>query len=835
MNKHTIRIRNWTHFFHGLLASAGLAMALSPLTRLVAAEPTAQPNPYHGGPNAGLSVVGKQSSGTLEEDFANPPVQARPMVWWHWMGKNISTEGITKDLEAMKSAGIGGATIFNITSGRPPITNTPWPENEYYSAAWWALVEHAAREADRLGLKIGLHNCPGYEASGGPWITPERSMKMVVWTKTSIPGGKAVEAKLPQPTAKLNFYRDIGVVAVPDGAEAPSTALLDLSTCMSAGGALKWNAPNGNWLVYRFGYTSTGTTCRPVPEGMTALECDKLSAADSKFHFEQAFNPIREHIGPLVGKSFNHICFDSYEAGRNTNWTEGFRDAFKKRNGYDPLVWLPILDKFVIDSAELTKRFQNHFRDTISDLFIENSFRQAKTMINAMGLQMYLEPYDGPFEMLQAAKVADLPMYECFTDDEQGYQARLYNSQALAKAGKKIIGSEAFSARPWICKWSETPATLKKYGDRNWLNGVNLFFLHTWVHQPFGDEVKPGLTMGWWGTHFGRNQTWFEPGKAWIAYLSRSQALLQRGEMVTESGDCITKPKQSFIHRRDGGSDIYFFANLENSPVLTAVSLKGTGRLPELWNPENGTRRTAPVWSINNGRTELALYLEANTSVFIVLCQPTTETASRPLPQAKTAPAPLAVEGPWEVDFGRVGKISMPALVSWTQSDQPAVKYFSGTAIYRQTIDVPADWLSAGGGGVLLDLGSVRELARVRINGVDCGVSWHAPFRVEVGSALKPGRNILEIEITNTWANRLIGDEYEAEDYEQTKPQGWYVKSQYDPIGRSLVAFPEWILKNQPRPTKRQTFCTWNYFTKNSPLLESGLLGPVQLRVADAP
>lgn len=117
---------------------------------------------------------------TLEEEFTHPPVAARPYVWWHWMGSNISKGGITRDLEAMKAAGIGGATIFHLTSavtvGATPTANCPWPDITYRSPKWWDLMRHAAAEADRLGLDLGMHNCAGYSTTGGPWIGPERGM-----------------------------------------------------------------------------------------------------------------------------------------------------------------------------------------------------------------------------------------------------------------------------------------------------------------------------------------------------------------------------------------------------------------------------------------------------------------------------------------------------------------------------------------------------------------------------------------------------------------------------------------------------------------------------------
>ncbi|MDR0685868.1 MAG: hypothetical protein LBF79_00175, partial [Dysgonamonadaceae bacterium] len=127
---------------------------------------------------------------SLARKFPSPSDDYRPHVWWHWLGGNFQKEGITKDLEAMKEAGIGGATIFNIASSvqnsHAPIGNNPWPEQTFRSPAYWDAFRHAAAEADRLGLILGLHGTPGYSTTGGPWITEERCMKSVTSSKTTI-------------------------------------------------------------------------------------------------------------------------------------------------------------------------------------------------------------------------------------------------------------------------------------------------------------------------------------------------------------------------------------------------------------------------------------------------------------------------------------------------------------------------------------------------------------------------------------------------------------------------------------------------------------------------
>jgi hypothetical protein len=145
----------------------------------------------------------------MEQGFENPPDSAKPHVWWHWMNGNITKEGITADLEAMKDAGIGGAQIFNAAEGIPhgPI--------QFNSPEWIDMVKHAASEAQRLGLELCIHNCAGWSSSGGPWNTPEHNMKFVTTSEARAQGPAAFKAKLAQPPTNLDFYKDIAVVAFP--------------------------------------------------------------------------------------------------------------------------------------------------------------------------------------------------------------------------------------------------------------------------------------------------------------------------------------------------------------------------------------------------------------------------------------------------------------------------------------------------------------------------------------------------------------------------------------------------------------------------------------------
>jgi len=158
-----------------------------------------------------LPVLAQNQLNTV--DFQTPPQSARVHTWWHWINGNITKEGITKDLESMNQQGISQATILNVGSWTPMEINVP--PVKFNSPNWWEMFKWALQEANRLGITIGVHNCDGWSTSGGPWITPELSMKQYVWTKTTVEGGKEISVQLEKPQVVQDFYRDVAVVAFP--------------------------------------------------------------------------------------------------------------------------------------------------------------------------------------------------------------------------------------------------------------------------------------------------------------------------------------------------------------------------------------------------------------------------------------------------------------------------------------------------------------------------------------------------------------------------------------------------------------------------------------------
>jgi hypothetical protein len=250
-----------------------------------------------------------------------------------------------------------------------------------------------------------------------------------------------------------------------------------------------------------------------------------------------------------------------------------------------------------------------------------------------------------------------------------------------------------------------------------------------------------------------------------------------------------------FVHRKLAGGDLYFVDNRSEQTQVVNAEFRIIGKVPELWYAEDG--RVKPTsFTIANGHTSIPLTLEPWGTVFVVFRRHTSEV-SHVLPAVRESQVATLV-GPWNIAFqpdrGAPASITVDKLASWTESTVAGVKYFSGTGTYTKSINADANWFTKGA-TIYLDLGDVKNIAEVKINGKNLGIVWHAPYRVDATNAFKLGANLVQIKVVNTWVNRIIGDQ-------------------------------------QPGAT-RYTFTTTNSYKATSPLLSSGLLGPVNVIKAE--
>ncbi len=502
----------------------------------------------------------------LEEGFRHPPDWARPWVYWFWLNGYINKEGISADLQAMKKVGIGGVLIMEVDQGTPP------GKIQFASKEWRELFKFVVSQADKLGLKVNMNNDAGWTGSGGPWIPPELAMQRLTWSEITVEGPKSIRLSLPQPPTSLNFYRDIAVLAIPyltNQAIIPNwqgkavfnyypqpfhfpvhfldvgrpiliKQVIDLTSKLNSRGELEWDVPAGKWRIIRFGYTPTGAQNAPSPASGRGLECDKLSREAVEFHFNSFIKKLIEDVGPLAGKSFVATHIDSWEVGLQ-NWTPKMREEFWKRRGYDLIPFLPALIGYVVESREVSERFLWDFRRTISELLLENYAGVMRELANKYGLHLTIEGYTTSLtDEFAYGGQADEPMGEFWSWGRYGASSTCTEMASAGHThGKRVIGAEAFPADAGE-RWLGYPGNIKDLADWAFCEGINRLVVHRYAFQPWLD-VKPGMTMGPWGLHYERTQTWWEQSKAWHNYLARCQFLLQQGLFVADF--CLLVPE----------------------------------------------------------------------------------------------------------------------------------------------------------------------------------------------------------------------------------------------------------------------------------------------------
>ncbi|MBN2506965.1 MAG: hypothetical protein JXQ71_09750 [Verrucomicrobia bacterium] len=543
----------------------------------------------------------------LETGFRQPPASARPWVYWFPLDGNITSNGITLDLEAMRRVGIGGVLYMETDQGAPP------GPAKFAGPLWRDLFKHLCAEADRLGLEVNMNNDAGWCGSGGPWITPELSMQRVVWAETNVTGPRRFDAVLPQAKPVRDFYRDIAVFAFPTPASnhviphlrgksahtteeiplraafpkltaeavVPRDRWVNVTSKLGRDGRLSWDVPAGSWTLLRLGHTTTGKDNHPAPVDGRGLECDKLSKQAAEAHFAGLMGKIIADNQGRVGETRTLVSthIDSWEVG-SQNWTPKFREEFRRLRGYDVLPYLPVMSGRVVDSLEVSERFLWDVRMTVNELLLANYAGHFRTMAHRHGMRLSIEAYGSPTDNLAYAGRCDEPMGEFWSWSRFGAASSCTEMASAAHVyGKPILGAEAFTATD-AERWLGHPGNIKDLGDWAFCEGINRFVFHRYALQPWPD-ARPGMSMGPWGLHYERGQTWWEPSRAWHAYLARCQFMLQQGLFVADL--CFLAPENSprefkspvkSGHHRPG----YNFDGCPPEVVLTRMKVKN-GRL----------------------------------------------------------------------------------------------------------------------------------------------------------------------------------------------------------------------------------------------------------------
>ena len=325
---------------------------------------------------------------------------------------------------------------------------------------------------------------------------------------------KALYVRAPyssQPGVKARLPSPASYPALPAEAVVAADRVVDLTTKLDADGRLAWDVPEGKWTIMRFGRTSNGAGTRPAPLPGLGLECDKFDKAALDAHFDEFIGALLREIGPrkkAAGTGWTMLHIDSWEMGAQ-NWTAAFREEFRRRRGYDPVRYLPAITGRVVDSMEVTERFLWDLRQTAQELVIENHAEHLKALGHKNGFGLSIEPYDMmPCADMSVGAVADVPMCEFWLYGFDTAYSVIEAASIAHTCGQPIVAAESFTSTD-AERWQAYPGSMKVLGDWAFSAGVNRIVVHRSQHQPSLDR-RPGMTMGPYGVHWERTQTWWD-------------------------------------------------------------------------------------------------------------------------------------------------------------------------------------------------------------------------------------------------------------------------------------------------------------------------------------
>jgi hypothetical protein len=331
-------------------------------------------------------------------------------------------------------------------------------------------------------------------------------------------------------------------------------------------------------------------------------------------------------------------------------------------------------------------------------------------------------------------------------------------------------------------------------------------------NYPECDKQVRNIAADIWGDLDGKTRTERRLGKGRVIWGKTPREILIDDGVIpdfTFPGQAERPDQFDYIHRTCNGTEIYFVTNRTNRYEISDFTFRVAGKEPEIWNAVTGETGIAKAYHQADGCTTLSLEFDAFSSYFIVFRKPIASDAKgqaeRNFPELVEI---CELNGTWNTTFdpnwGGPPVTEFPALLSWTKRPEEGIKYYSGKAEYKKKFDLnpePTGRKKAMNrpGRLFLDLGDIKNVAEVRLNGKKLGILWCAPWRVEITDAVKPAGNLLEVDVTNLWANRVIGD--------LNQPKGKKITKTHD-------AFRFDMLRS------------------STPLLESGLLGPVKVFMA---
>lgn len=481
----------------------------------------------------------------LSDEFVNPPVSSRPGAFWCWLNGDVTKASISNDLKEMKEKGMGRAEIWDVAAINNP--NGAYGKGpEFMGAESVESIRHALAEGKRLGIKIGMVASSGWNA-GGSWVTPEWAAKALYSSEFKVTGPQCFSGNLPFPKVHERcpkdkngvpvYYKEIAVLAIPDNPERKIRDLGDIVILNKKfdGKVLKWEVPEGNWILLRFICSNTGQHLVVPSPNSDGLFIDFFDPKATQRHLKYFLDRLGITKDNARESGLAYFEFDSMELDEATPWTDSMDSIFQAHHNYDIITCLPAFTGWVLPDGN--DNFLYQFKKTVSDQLILSHYKTGRDFLADYGIQLVAEAggpgppiwNSCPVDALKALGNASVPRGEFWVRNRHN----LFLVKEIASAshiyGLDVVDAESFTT--WR-RWKDAPHDLKKWVDRAFCEGLNMVTFHAFANtRP--EHGLPGRAYHA-GSDINPTATWWKQAKPFMDYLSRCSYMLRQGEFAAD-------------------------------------------------------------------------------------------------------------------------------------------------------------------------------------------------------------------------------------------------------------------------------------------------------------
>lgn len=417
-------------------------------------------------------------------------------------------------------------SLVPATAGFAPVT-----------AAHFRVVIKASPPA----VNPGFMPVPGADTGPFAAMAKPKNLRLGQLALSAEPKVNGFEAKAGFST--VADYHALDAAADPREAGTAPSRIVDLTGKLAADGTLRWTPPKGKWKILRLGWSLTGIENHPATAEATGLEVDKYDSGAVRRYLHTYLSNYESAVGKdaMGARGVRALVTDSTEVGAS-NWTPRMLEQFRRLRGYDARPWLPALAGLVIGDRARTDAFLYDYRRTLAELAASEHYGTVAAVARERGMKVYGEALESARVALgddmAMRRHADIPMAAMWTyrPDLGPNPTAIADMRGAASVahvyGQNLVAAESMTSA--MAPWAFAPADLRPMIDTEFANGVNLPVIHTSVHQPLGDDRKPGLSLAIFGQYFNRNETWAGMARPWVDYMARSAWLLQQGRFYAD-------------------------------------------------------------------------------------------------------------------------------------------------------------------------------------------------------------------------------------------------------------------------------------------------------------